>query len=119
MEFDYRKEKPDPKVRKADCQKLIEKYPDKIPILFQRDPKCKAKKMIKTKYLVLKKTTVNHFLLLLRTKLELKSSESFFLLVDGKYSITGNETLEEIYNKYKDKEDGFLYLVYSTEEVWG
>ena len=63
--------------------------------------------------------TVNHFLLLLRDKLELGPADAFFLLVGGKYSILGEQTMEEIYAKYKDPEDDFLYLMYSTEQVWG
>lgn len=119
MEFNYKKQIPDPQERKDECDKLREKHPEKVPILFEKDPKCSMKNLPKTKYLILKDMTVNHFLLILRDKLELGPADAFFLLVAGKYSILGEQTMEEIYDKYKDPEDGFLYLMYSTEQVWG
>lgn len=119
MEFKYKTEIPDPRVRKEECMKIRSKHPEKVPILFQRDPKSQIKELPKTKYLISKDMSVNHFLLLLRDKLELGPADAFFLLVAGKYSILGEQTMEEIYNKFRDPEDDFLYLMYSTEQVWG
>ena len=44
--------------------------------------------------------------------------DALFFLVNGKKSLTGTDTMLEIYKKYKD-EDGFLYIAYAAEEVWG
>ena len=119
MQFKYKTEKPDVDERRKECQKVLEKNPEKIPIIFEKDPKSKVKPFPKTRYLVDKTLTVNHFQILVRNKLELDSTSAFFLLAQGKYTIFGENTLEEIYEKYKDKEDGFLYMMYSTEQVWG
>lgn len=119
MEFKYKLEKPDVDARKNECDKVLKQNPQKIPIIFEKDPRSKCKAFPKTRYLVSKDLSVNHFQLLLREKLELTSSKAFFLLVQGKFSILGDEKLEEIYLKYKDPEDGFLYIMYSTEQVWG
>ena len=40
-------------------------------------------------------------------------------IAKGKYSITGETTIDEVYKKYKDKEDNFLYIMYSTQLVYG
>ena len=119
MQFSYRKEVPDIETRRNECRKVLEKNPEKIPIIFEKDPKSKIEPFPKTRYLVSKDLTVNHFQLLLRNKLKLDESQAFFLLVDGKICIMGEKTLNEIYIKYKDKKDGFLYLMYSTDQVWG
>ena len=44
--------------------------------------------------------------------------EALFLLVNGKNTLSQNETIGNIYNKYKNK-DGFLYFAYASEEIWG
>lgn len=119
MQFKYKIEKPDVNERRKECEKVLAKNPEKIPIIFEKDPKSKVKPFPKTRYLVDKTLTVNHFQILVRNKLELDSTSAFFLLAQGKYTIFGENTLEEIYQKYKDKEDGFLYMMYSTEQVWG
>ena len=43
----------------------------------------------------------------------------FFLLANGKYSLTGDTNLIEVYDKYKDKDDGFLYIAYASQVTWG
>jgi|JI102314A2RNA_FD_contig_31_3280199_length_713_multi_2_in_0_out_0_1 GABA(A) receptor-associated protein len=45
-------------------------------------------------------------------------TDSLFLLVDGKKVIQQSLTVGELYDKYK-KEDGFLYIVYTSEVVSG
>jgi hypothetical protein len=119
MQFSYRKEVPDVETRRNECRKVLEKNPEKIPIIFEKDPKSQIEPFPKTRYLVSKDLTVNHFQLLLRNKLKLNETQAFFLLVQGKYTILGENTLAEIYQKFKDKDDGFLYMMYSTEQVWG
>lgn len=41
------------------------------------------------------------------------------LLADGKHLMKSDAPLAEIYAKYADKEDGFLYIVYALEQVYG
>ena len=45
-------------------------------------------------------------------------NEALFLLANGKVTLPQNETIGTIYKKYKDK-DGFLYIAYAAEEIWG
>lgn len=41
------------------------------------------------------------------------------LLADGKHLMKSDASLSDIYQKYADKEDGFLYIVYALEQVYG
>ncbi len=40
-------------------------------------------------------------------------------MADGKYLLKKDAKMSDIYQKYADKEDGFLYIVYALEEVYG
>lgn len=119
MEFDYKKKNPDANQRRIECEKILRESPEKIPIIFEKDKKCKIASFPKTKYLVSRELTVNHFQMLLREKLKLSPTCAFFLLAKGKFSISGDKTLGEVYEQYKDEEDGLLYMIYSAEQVWG
>ena len=59
------------------------------------------------------------FVKIIREKLDLKPERALFFLVNGKHSVTMTEELGQIYEKYKDKSDGFLYMSYSEEIVYG
>ena len=48
----------------------------------------------------------------------MEKESALFFLINGKKSLSGNDTMINIYNKYKDV-DGFLYVAYAAEEVWG
>ena len=50
--------------------------------------------------------------------MKLPEEEALFLSVKGKYSISGQKIMENVYNTYKD-EDGFLYIMYTSELIYG
>ena len=120
MEFKFKKDNPDVNQRRENCNKIRNQFPDKIPIICEKDPKCKSLKDIdKTKYLVPNDLTVSQFSFMIRKRIEIQQEEAFFLLVNGKTSITGDSNLSDIYERHADKEDGFLYIAYSSELTWG
>ena len=54
----------------------------------------------------------------MRTRLDLTSSEGLVLFANEKYMLRPNTKLEDVYERYRD-EDGFLYLVYAEENIYG
>ena len=57
--------------------------------------------------------------MIIRKKLNIKKEQSLFLLVNnGKEIIKSNDDLESVYLKYQDP-DGFLYVFYTEEKVFG
>ena len=118
MEFKFKSEIKDVNERKQISEKLIKLYPDKIPIICEKDPRSLIEPIAKTKFLVNPQMNVSSFNEIIRKKLNLEAKEGIFLLVKGKNVITGNQTMQEIYENYKD-EDGFLYITYASESVWG
>ena len=117
MEFKYKKAKT-LEERKAEYKKVIEEHPGKIGIICEKSPKSLIKDIEKNKYLIGEELNLAQFNKIIRRKLGMKQEEALFFLVNGKVSITGCDPMNEIYEKYKDK-DGFLYIAYASEEVWG
>ena len=118
MEFKFKKDNPDSSQRKAESDKIREKFPEKIPIICEKDPKSNIRDIDKTKYLVPADLTVSNFNLMIRKRIEIPQEAAFYLLANGKASITGDRLLSDVYEEYRD-EDGFLYIAYASELTWG
>ena len=56
---------------------------------------------------------------MLRYKIQLTKESSLFTLVGGKHSVSTDMLMGDVYKKYKDPEDGLLYIIYSSELTWG
>ena len=117
MEFRFKKEKTE-EVRRAEYEKIHKRYPDKIPLICEKAPRSKIKAIEQTKYLVEQNLSLPMFQATIRKKLDLDDKEAIFFLIKGKSSLSGNDTFGNLYNKYKSK-DGFLYIAYASEQVWG
>ena len=121
MIFKFTLDNPDVEKRKNECEKIINQFPDKIPIICEKDPECREIADIdKTKYLVSSNLTVAQFSFMIRKKLNVKEGEkAFYLLVNGKYNLTGDIPLSKVYENHKNPEDGFLYIVYTGQIFMG
>ena len=119
MDFRFRKENPDVEQRRREWDKIRNQFHDKIPIICEKDPKSNIRDIDKTKYLVPNDLTVSQFSMMIRKRIEIQQEAAFYLLVNGKNSITGDSLLSEIYDKYRDPDDGFLYIAYASELTWG
>ena len=119
MDFRFKKENPDAEQRRKECEKIRNQFPEKIPIICEKDPKSNIRDIDKTKYLVPADLTVSQFNMMIRKRIEIPQEAAFYLLVNGKTSITGDAVLNDIYEKSKDPEDGFLYIAYASEVTWG
>ena len=119
MEYKFKRDNPDTNLRRKECRTILDQFPEKIPIICEKDPRSKIQEIDKTKFLVPKELSVTQFSYMIRKRLQIQKEEAFYLLVDGKHSITGDCLLNEIYNKYKDPDDEFLYVTYASELTWG
>ena len=118
MEFKFKKEYPLNK-RKEQSYIILINNPKKVPIILEKDPNSKIEPIQKCKFLIQENFTVNHFSRMIYAQMPTSDTESLFFSVKGKYAISGDRTMGDIYKEYKDKEDGFLYIAYSTTQVFG
>jgi hypothetical protein len=119
MEFQFKIQNPDKEKRKEQCKSLLIKEPDKVPIILEKDPLCHLEGIKKTRHLIKRDFTINKFLQIIKKLMKLPQEEALFLAAKGKYNLVGERSIDEIYNTYKDKEDGFLYIMYSSVLVYG
>ena len=103
--------------RIAESEKIIEKYPDRIPIIVEKCTESTLKDIDKQKYLVPKDLTFSQFLYIIRKRINLNEAEALFLFVNNKL-VPSNMSINEIYNSDKC-EDGFLYVNYTNENTFG
>ena len=106
--------------RKKESERIITKYPDRIPLICERIIGSKDSDIPiidKIKYLVPINLTMGQFIYVIRSRMKLRSEKAIFLFVSGSIP-SGTMDINSLYEKYKDK-DGFLYLQYSGENTFG
>ena len=120
FEFKFKQENSDVNKRKQLYDKIKQTYPNRIPIVVEKDPESVTLNDIdKTKYLIPCSLTAFQFNFGIRKRLRLNESEALFLMAKGKHIISGEITMKDVYEKYSDKEDGFLYITYMGALTWG
>ena len=100
-------------------QKIIIKYPNKIPIIINKFKyENDLQDINKTKYIVPNDMTFTNLIYIIRKKININSEKSIFITTNGKLC-KSNSTLGELYDKYKNMNDHLLYFEYSSENTFG
>ncbi len=103
--------------RKNESDKVSQKYKDRSPIIVQRHHSSDLPNVEKCKYLVPKDMTMSQFTFVIRKGIQLDASQTIFITVNNGLVI-GSRVISEVYEEHKD-EDGFLYITYTNENVFG
>ena len=104
--------------RKAEAERIKDKYSDKIPIIVEKSIKSDISEIDKKKYLVPNDITVGQFVYIIRKRIELSPEKAIFIFVNNNSVPPTSSLLSDLYEKYKD-DDGFLYLTYAGENTFG
>ena len=112
----YKKTNPEEK-RISECSRILNKHPDRVPIIVCKDKSCDLPDIDKQKYLVPKDMSLGQFIYVIRKRIKLNPEMALFVLVNGTLQ-PSNKLLEDIYENNKDI-DGFLYIVYTSENTFG
>mmetsp|Transcript_137438 Transcript_137438/g.194488 ORF Transcript_137438/g.194488 Transcript_137438/m.194488 type:complete len:119 (+) Transcript_137438:91-447(+) len=104
--------------RRDVSQKIRVQYPDRIPVIVERDPKARIPDIDKKKFLAPADITVAKFINEIRKHIKLGRQESLFVFVANNVMPQPNSTMNQVYAQHAD-EDGFLYVVYSSENTFG
>ncbi|KAI3384726.1 hypothetical protein SNEBB_007185 [Seison nebaliae] len=103
--------------RKVEASKIRGKYPSRVPVVVEKEPKSQIPEIDKRKFLVPNDISVGQFMWIIRKRIKLSSERSIFLFV-GKVLPQSATTMGQVYEQFKD-EDGFLYMAYSGEHAFG
>lgn len=97
--------------------KIQERYPDRIPVIVNKNSQSTIADIDKKKYLVPNELTMGQFMYVVRKRIDIAPEQAIYLFVNGNLPTT-SEQMNNIYDKYKS-EDGFLYVTYSGENTFG
>ncbi|KAJ7244482.1 symbiosis-like protein [Mycena rebaudengoi] len=98
--------------RQAQAQRMLQNYPDMVPVICERAASSSLPEHSKKKYLIPSAFTIIEFTYVMRNNLKIASETALFIFV-GNGLAQSSTTLLEVYQKYKE-DDGFLYLTYSS-----
>ena len=112
------KDKYDFEERELESNRIIVKYPRRLPLICERSKFCKdGPSVYKNKYLVPDDFAFGQFIFVIRKRLKLSPEKGLFLFIKDTVPHT-TQSINELYNEHKDK-DGFLYVTYSYENTFG
>ncbi|KAK9681554.1 hypothetical protein RND81_10G010500 [Saponaria officinalis] len=103
--------------RQAEAARIKEKYSDRIPVIVEKAERSDIPDIDKKKYLVPADLTVGQFVYVVRKRVNLSAEKAIFVFVNNILPPTAS-LMSTIYDANKD-EDGFLYMTYSGENVFG
>ena len=105
-------------VRKTESSKIQLKYPNRFPVIIHKSKKCKLDNIEKTKFLIPGDLTMGQVIYIIRKRIKLDDNETVFLFVNDNVLPPTSSTISSIYEQNKD-DDGFLYISYCNENVFG
>ena len=106
--------------RKRQSQKILRKHPDRVPVVVERASSGQhVGELSQTKFLLPGDSTVTGFMHTLRKQVVSNPSDGFYMFCGSKnVLVCGSNTFQHLYESYKD-DDGFLYMLYARENVFG
>lgn len=112
---------PDLSERKTEAEKVLARYPDRVPVICEASKKRKSSPTLpvldKRKFLVPRDLSMSQLFFVVRKRMKLKSDQALFFFV-GNQIPNGHTSVGETYDTYRAV-DGFLYVNYSSENTFG
>ena len=94
--------------RKQESRKIMDKYPNRIPVIVE------SKDFTLDKH---KNLTVGEFIQVIRKRVNIKPEEAIFLFINNKIPIIGS-TIQDNYEEERN-DCGFLFITVAKESVFG
>merc|ERR1712166_1297409 len=109
--------------RAAEAQRILTKYPDRIPVICEKALRSDLPDIDKKKFLVPGTMLCGEFKYIVHKHISqmahasIASDQTIYLFVNTTSPKTG-ALMSEVYDQYK-ADDGFLYITYSAENTLG
>jgi GABA(A) receptor-associated protein len=103
--------------RKEETNRIMIKYPDKIPIICNRGYNKETPLLPRNKFLVPYDLTIGQFMYVIRKHMKLEAEKALYFSIGNRIPLN-NSLISNIYKEHKS-EDGFLYITYSIENTFG
>jgi GABA(A) receptor-associated protein len=103
--------------RLSDSTNIIRKYPNRVPIICERNTRSKLHDIDKNKFLANRELTLSQFSYIIRKRLKLKPEMTLFLLINDTF-LNNCKEIGFIYDEFKSN-DGYLYITYYEEVTFG
>ena len=103
--------------RKTESTRILEKYPNRIPVIVEKEELSNIGVIDKKKYLVPVDLTVGQFMFVIRKRIKLPPEDAIFLFIDNTLPPT-TSLMSQVYKQHANP-DGFLYVLYSGESTFG
>ena len=100
-----------------ESKRILEKYPNRVPIIVEKTTGSNINDIDKRKFLVPNDITVGQFNYIIRKRIQLQPEKAMFMFVNNILPPTAS-SISDIYEQHKG-EDGFLYVSYSGENTFG
>jgi GABA(A) receptor-associated protein len=102
-----------------EAQRVLQKFPDRVPIICERYEftDCNCPNIDKRKYLVPNNLTIGQFLMVIRKRIKIDPEKAIYFIIN-KTIPPSRSTMIDIYKQHKDS-DEFLYIKYTYENVFG
>ena len=106
--------------RLKEASKIIEKYPDRIPVICERSPLTKSIPDIdRRKFLVPRDLTVAEFTYVIRRRIQLPHTTAMFVFIKKQSRLPpSSQTMRLVYEQNMSP-DAFLYMYYTGENTFG
>ncbi|XP_053214996.1 microtubule-associated proteins 1A/1B light chain 3A-like [Panonychus citri] len=105
--------------RQKQSQSMRRLYSDKTPIIIEKYRSEKQLPIIdRNRYLVPQHLPCSKLVEIVRRRLTLHPSYALFLLAGGKSLVSNSKSVGQVAEQFRDP-DGFLYIVYASQETFG
>ena len=104
--------------RKKEANFILNKYPDRLPIICERvKNSTSVPELDKIKFLVPRDLTVGQFIHVVRKRIKIEPKTAIFVFCNNIIPASSS-LLSNVYRENHD-EDGFLYLQFNGEDTFG
>lgn len=120
-EFDFQRNRT-LRQRKEESTRIMREHPDRLPIVAERYKRLSRYNidipdLDKTKFLIPYDLNIGQLIYVIRKRIKLSPEKGMFVFINGNLPAT-SELISNVYNEHKN-EDGFLYVHYTGENVFG